>query len=419
MDQGTRFFVSFSSLDLPFVREIMAALDGQKIDDKKIDFWDYADIIQSIEAGQEIDARLIAEIDRCTHFIAVISPYSMDLQKGRFCRFETEYALKRSSAGGLRLIPVLIRTDNPIRLVYPYDAFNNVFRQELDSTPESIVRFTIKVCQVLDIPYVPPEEAHPNMPFWKLFREEVRNLAYSNREHVDLIRILGEFNEYYKKNELNRAYFLISFFLQSCAYKAPSYQPFYPRIVKAVCETELGMFREAMATYQEAAGIDPGNQDVIGGMGTVFYKLGQYREAEGCFEKIILDTGQKNIRNARINLILTRLAMGRRLSEEESTFLFMLDLSEYADDLKTNILNGRGVNLLAGGDLILLELLCRKIHDDGLHDTITFRLWQLSFQNRGMIAEAREVILLALQEAETNPRLDKKMLREFLKDIKE
>ena len=82
MKNPTRFFISFSSCDLKYVREIMAALKGQELD-----FWDYSNIIESIEIAEQIDDRLIKEIEACTHMILVISTNSMNHDIGRFCRF--------------------------------------------------------------------------------------------------------------------------------------------------------------------------------------------------------------------------------------------------------------------------------------------------------------------------------------------
>ena len=409
MDRGTRFFVSFSSRDLKYVREIMAALEGQHLQ-----VWNYSDIIQSIELGENINDRLISEMDACTDMVVVISKNSMDSQIGRFCRFEMEYVRNRISQNAPQLIPVLIDSHDKVKLEPPYDVFEKDFCQELDETPESIVRFTVKVCKLIDKLYIPPIEAHPSLPFWKLFRKEVEDMAHSNKEHVDLMMILGEFNEYYKKAEMPWAHFLISYFIMSCAYKVRSYNSFYPRIVKAVCETELGMYSEAMKSYEEAKNIHPENQDVIGGIGTVFFKTGQYQKAADSFEQIINNTNNEDVTNAKINLIITNLAMGKEISGSEAGFLSHLDISGYSSDLKTAILNARGIYFRVKKDYASLEKLCREIMSAGLHDTVTVQLLQLSYLNRGMTKDAEEVIRIAIKEADVNPGLDKTVLTNYL-----
>ncbi len=410
MENPIRFFINFSSSDLGNSREIMAALKGQDLD-----FWDYSDIIQSIEIAEHIDAHLIKEIDACTHMILVISKSSLNTDIGRFCRFEFEYARKRKSQIAIQFIPVLLFKRGTIKFITPYDVFENDFYHELDNTPESIVSFTIKICQKIGKVYIPPIEAHPNLPFWKFFREEVEEMAHSNKKHVDIMMILGKFNEHYKRSNIEQALKEISFFLQSCAYYIPGYRLFYPCIVKAVCETELKMYDAAMISYEEAKAIHPENQDVVGGIGTVFFKVGQYDKAKECFEQIIHYPKNKNVTNAMINLIITKLAMEEAISAKDVEFLFHVDISGYSKDLQTTILNARGIHLRVQKDYPALEKLCWEIKRADLHDTITIRLQQLSYLNREM-DDGKEVIRSAIKEADHNPRLDKSALINYLKD---
>jgi hypothetical protein len=101
MVRSPRFFVSFSSEDRKYVREIMAALKGQELD-----VWDYSDIVESIELGEIIFDRLIKEIDQCTYMIVVLSSNSLHPEKGRFCRMEIEHGFKLHSSNNLMLLPV-------------------------------------------------------------------------------------------------------------------------------------------------------------------------------------------------------------------------------------------------------------------------------------------------------------------------
>jgi tetratricopeptide (TPR) repeat protein len=418
MEHPIRFFVSFSSHDLKYVREIMAALKGQNIN-----FWDYSDIIQSIEAGKSIDERLIKEIDICTHIIVVISQNSTDSKKGRFCRFELEYAQKRSGPHDLQIIPVLIDSINLHKLKSPYNTFENAFYLKLNETPEAIVNFTVKICHLIGKDYIPPIIAHPNLPFWKLFRKEIEEMDHSNSDHVAIMIILGEFNEHYhnaqkltleeRKVKMQRVLFLITYFLMTCEYNVTKYKPFYPWIVKAVCETDLGLIDEAMKSYEKAKTIHPKNQDVIGGIGTLFFKTRQYQKAAECFEEIIRIFPKEETTNAQINLIITKQSMEVQLTSDEEKFLFNVSIEPYSDDLKTAILNARAVQYRIKRDYASLENSCKAIIEKNLHDNITIRLLQLSYLNRGMNHEAKQVIIKALKESEKNTRLNKSILQKF------
>lgn len=431
MEKTMRFFVSFSSRDLKYVREIMAALKGQKID-----FWDYSAIAESIEAGNKIDLRLRREIDACTHMIVVISKNSMNVDIGRFCRFELEYALN-NIAKAPYFIPVIVEScdeknlngmigktlnrfisyaskpQQKLILKPPYDIFENDLHLELDESPESIVKFTVKICQTIDRVYIPPIEAHANLPFWKLFRKEVEELAHSNNVHVEVMMILGEFNEFYKKAEMRLALKKISFFIDTCDNRVPDYKPFYPLIVKAVCETELKMYDEAMKSYEKAKSIHLKNQDVIGGIGTLYFKTNEFRKAADFFEQIIKTNTNEDVTNARINLIITRQNMGTLITPEEERFLFNVNTDLYPDDLKTAILNAQAVQHRLKKDYKALEYHCKAIIGKDLHDTITIRLLQISYINRGMRLAAKHLITDAMKEAEHNKRLDKDALKTY------
>jgi tetratricopeptide (TPR) repeat protein len=411
MAVSNRFFVSFSSHDLKYVREIMAALKGQGLD-----FWDYSDIAESIELSEIIQERLIREIDQCTHIIAVLSSNSLDPAIGRFCRIEIEYAFKRCVSGNLTLLPVIIGKRDELKFDGIYKEFEQSLSQDFELTPESIVQLSAKICKAIGKQYLPPIIAHPNLPFREYFRKEIAGIDHSIKNHIDLMIILGEFNEYYRQESQNihRALFLITYFIMSCEYRMMDYRPFYPWIVKAVCETELEMYDEAMLSYVKAQVIHPENQDVKGGMGTIYFRTGQYLKAADCFEQIIRNNSTENISNARINLIITKQAMGVTVGPEEERFLFDVNIETYADDLKTQILNAQAIQFKIKKDYLALEMHCRAVIGKDLHDTITIRLLQGSFISRGMVDSAKQVIRRAIEEAEYNPRLKKDILMTFL-----
>jgi len=59
--------------------------------------------------------------------------------------------------------------------------------------------FAFKVCQTIGKVYIPPIVANARLPFWKLFRKEVMEMAHSNKVHTDVMMTLGGFSEFYRR----------------------------------------------------------------------------------------------------------------------------------------------------------------------------------------------------------------------------
>ena len=171
-----KVFISFSSKDLGYVREIMSAFRSQNID-----FWDYSDMIHEIERGTSIPDRLRAEIDACDYFLPLISSNSVDPDVGRYTYAEVEHALRTGMAGNGKIIPIVLSAIRPGKLLGPYAALEDICREEMDpDNVRSFLHSIARICHSLGVVYTPVIEAHPRLPFWKLFREEVVTFAHSN-----------------------------------------------------------------------------------------------------------------------------------------------------------------------------------------------------------------------------------------------
>jgi len=390
----------------------MAALAGQGIG-----FWDYSDLDQSISPGEEIRKRLFQEIDRAMYMVVLISNSSLDPLRGSWCLQEMEHAIASGLDQEGRFIPVLLVPKKDLHYPFPGSHLNEKLHFHFLNTPESVVEFTILICRKLNKNYLPPVEAHPNLPFWKLFREEVMGLAHSNNYHLELMKTLGEFNEYYKKYAIEKSFDLISYFLITCKIKIPDYQPYYPLLVRAVCETELELLDQALETYCEAERIHPSDQDAIGGKGTVYFKMKLYHEALSCFERIIRDTHVTNKTNARINLIITKLSMEKTLSQEEEKFLFAVNDKDYAMDLKINVGNARSMVLKMHKDYQKLEDHCAGLIKEHLYDTITIKLYCIGLFNHGKKGEAQNLLIKAIDDSNQNQKLDKTELERYMHEL--
>lgn len=379
MENTPHLFISFSSQDLKYVREIMAALKQQDIS-----FWDYSDKIQSIELGEEISDRLFREIDKATFFIPVISKNYIDPEIGNWCKKEFDYAIRTDFSKKGRFLPVMILENEKLILPPEYAIYRNMLYFEFDSSPVAVVNLTIEICKLIPKDYLPPVVAHPHLPFWKQFRKEVHDFAYKNKEHTDLIEMLGLFNEFYHNSDHDRALSVIKLFIDTCKFRIKNYQPFYPLLVKAVCETEMEQYDKALDSYLTAEKIHPLDQDVIGGKGTVFFKMNQLNMALECFKKILDINEIRNKDNARINYIITKLALRKRPENDEKKFLFNIDLSKYSPDLQTHIHNAQGEVLRIEGDYSALEKHCCEAIEKSLHDSVTVILLLTALSSLGV-----------------------------------
>ncbi|MBN2103765.1 toll/interleukin-1 receptor domain-containing protein [bacterium] len=278
-------FISFSSKDLKYVRQLMASLQYQGIT-----FWDYSNDIEQIELGENLPDYLFKQIDNSKYFIPLISRDSVDKDSGRFTRLEVEYILKNAGQSSKNVIPLMIKNKCPRCLEGPFKSFENKIYLHMNfidekGYEEAIGRICEKVYERnIHKKYKPIIETHERMPFWKKFKEESFQFTHSNAAHVELMIILSLFNTKFQQEAWEEAYFLIRYFLDSCAYKIPESaggknRLFYPYIVKGVCEQILGDWDQAEQTFKQAGRIRRGHRYVHGGLGGVYSDRGDYEKA--------------------------------------------------------------------------------------------------------------------------------------------
>ncbi|MBK7381971.1 MAG: TIR domain-containing protein [Flavobacteriales bacterium] len=319
-----RCFVSFSSRDLPHVREVMTALAQQGIER-----WDYSDEIQHIEAGTVIGDRLRQEIDASDLIIAIVSSNSTDPAIGRFTHLELEYAIQQGKLDGDRIIP--IRLSDAPNTGWPGcygqlpDRLHLEFKLE---DPESYVRMSADICLRAKVTYVPPIVAHHRLPFWKEFRDEVRDMAHSNHQHVGMMMVLGKFNEYHRLGRHENAYLMIQHFLSLCRYNLPKAAVFYPWLVKAVCELHNGLQQEAEKSLGVAGAIRPNDRNILALHAVLCEQRGDLERALDFRERSLKHANPENKRDEKINLAKALLSLGRALPRDLATFLHAVDVAD-------------------------------------------------------------------------------------------
>jgi hypothetical protein len=329
-NNAIRFFISFSSRDIPIVREIMAGIASQNIN-----FWDYSDELQQINLTEEIKTRLMVEIDKCDYFVSIVSESSTSEKLGHFTRFEVDYALgkKKMHLAG-RVIVIELEGVNKFHYTGPYEPLTDylhhdfIWNQYKYQSILSYVKLVRSICQVIGIQYFPQISPHPRLPFWEEFRDEVIRFTHSNYSHVNLIGALGEFNEFFKNGEYVNALNAVNYFITSCKYLIPGYDLVFPWIVKAVTQQELNLHTQAALSYQEALKTDKNNPTALGGVGMAHLLTGSYNEAAGYFNDAYKNsTGIQQI-NERLNFIMAKASAGKRLDTDEKEFVRDLNIEE-------------------------------------------------------------------------------------------
>ncbi len=393
-----KLFISFSSKDLQYVREIMSGLKSQHID-----FWDYSDEIQSIEAGEKIPDRLIKEIKTCDFFLPLISKNSLDPEIGKFTRLEIEYAIKLGLLENKTIIPITLLTGTQFHHKYngPYTELEYILHESFElNNISSYVKLLTRICARLNQTYIPQIEAHPRLPFWKLFRDEVMKMVYSNHTHVELLTILGEFNEYFKKSNWEKAHFLISHFISSCQYRIPNYK----------------IFDDALNSYLRADKIKTKDENVFGGIGSIYMKKRDYVRAEEYFKKSLEYCPANQNQDERINHIVSLIELGKEISKHDKDFIFNFNISTITGLELTNIYNIQmALNYRSENFSRIVELF-KEMKNKNIQNTTSIVYYHLCQKALLDLKEAENVLLSAIISDE-DIKYDKFLLYQYLSDF--
>ncbi|MBN1927642.1 MAG: TIR domain-containing protein [Prolixibacteraceae bacterium] len=409
-----RFFISFSSRDLPAVRELMSGFRSQNID-----FWDYSDEIQSIEAGQSIPERLLKEIKNADYFVPIISTNSIDPEIGKFTHLEVSYALKLGFEKKGKIIPIELQRkgDRQIQYQGEYEKLHDLKHENFElQNVTTYIEVLQAVSNRVKIPFIPFVVALPRLPFWQKFRDEVMTLFHSNSTHVQLMTVLAKFNQYFKDKNYEVSLKEIRFFTASIYYHLPEEKVVYPFIVKAVNELELGLIEEAEASFQEALNHDPHNADALGGMGMINNYLGSYEKAAEYFEKAsIHSTDPDQARNERVNRI-TAILSGRltqQFTPEEQAFISNINLANLKEDEKAFTLKAKAAVYYHTSQFARAVELYQKLDAEGtLDETGSIAYYYLSVRMAGK--PNPQNILIKYIELGKNKNINKDILREYL-----
>ena len=362
-------FISFSSEDQSFVRELMAGLKLQNLD-----FWDYSNELEKLRVGSNLQDSLKEKILHCTYFIAVISQNSVDREIGKWTRLELDFALSLGfleGHDGRKIIPIVMKDNRPSKLIGSFEKLQDTIYLEITLKDDYNYHTSLDaVCKQLNCKYDPLDEAHPRLPFWKFFRDEVYYLSHAASSHIQLMVILGQFNQHFKHENWQQAYFLISYFISTCQYLISDIEIFYPLIVKAVCERHLNKLYAAEKSYLQADKVRPNNENVLGGLGGVYRQMGDLQRAKKMLERALIECPPGMNSDEKINLTIVLIELNEKIPAELISFFLNLNPQEYKQD-SFKILNTQGILYYLQKNFDRSDQIFKELENDGSADTAT------------------------------------------------
>ena len=412
MQHLPKLFISFSSKDITSIREFMTFLKTQRVD-----FWDYSNELEAIDAASDIFSRLVHEIETCDYFIPVISTYSVDPRVGKFTCYEVEHALKIGLLKKQKIIPIVINGEEPRNWTGIYAALENVCHIKLDIRDDrTFVNAMIKLCKAIDIEFVPFVEAHPRLPFLKFFQQEIRDLSHRISDHLLLSEITGVFSRHFKQEHWQYCLFLINYFLDTCRYHLPDYQCFYPHVVKAVCERQLGLFASAEKSYKQAMQVRESDENVYGGLAGVYQETGKLSLAKRYAEKALQVCPPNENTDEIFNYVSILLQLQENIPERYFNAVISLQPEKFKGDT-FRLLNLKGALYCISKQYDKAIDVFTMMEKQKICDTTT-----IGYHVNALLAlrkkkKALDLLSRALHWSQENTRIDEAKIMEYILNI--
>jgi tetratricopeptide (TPR) repeat protein len=412
MAKKPRVFVSFSSLDANRVRDIFGQLERQDVD-----VWDYSDESQAIRAGKILIREIRDKIDKSDYFIAIVSAHSVGIETCFYTRLEFEYAIERKYVEDGKMIPLILSPFEFRDLSAPFGTIKKMKYVKIDSADDrQIVQGISEICRVMNVRYNPLPEAHPRLPFWTLFREEVMRETHGNNAHARLMVILGEFNAAVRKEDWEKAYALISYFVHSCEYEMPAYKLYYPWIVKGVCEQKLNLADEAFESYGKATKNFPDLPMGYGGMGSVSFIKQDYEKSKEYYKQAMDRARYGDDNDERLNYAIALLMLGEGLPHDLADFLLNFDDAKLPVDERLRVVKAKVLYFFNMKEYDKACGLIKVCRGTGFTDTALLVYHHLCLLNLGLCEQARKVLEAALCGNGFEKQFDKKLIYYRLAD---
>jgi tetratricopeptide (TPR) repeat protein len=391
MPRPPRIFISFSSLDREFVRKLFYSLKSQQLD-----VWDYSQAGSEITPGARLSEALAQQIDLSDYFIAVLSANSTNEETGRYTRHEVQHAVEAGLLRKGKVLPLVLAGDPPRTWEGVYQQLRDIMHLRVDPEDRRAYEEMIaRLCCRFGWRYVAPFVGDPRLPFARRFEDEVRRLPLPIALFNELMVLIKEFGHKFAAGDWLEADALISYFLMVCGYKALEPPPYYPRIIKGVCELQLGRFVEAEASFLEASRHPAADENSYGGLGQVYLRQRRFPQALAAFEKAREICPEGLDLEARFNILATQIEMGEPAGDEQ--FLDRFNMNELLPDDRLRLINLRGVLYFRKGRYQAAVDVFQSAYAQKLADATTAAYLAMALRELGCPQEA---IRLLRTEAE-------------------
>ncbi len=406
-----RISLSFSSENRHAIREILAGFQSQNIK-----FWDYSNEKEAIEISANLKKQIRMEIDTCQYFIAITTQDSVDEQLGRYTRMEVQYALETKGIKSGKIIPVVLSNHKPAQWLGPYEELESIHYIEMDpEDSRSLHDGLTKICESIGAEYNPLHDAHPRLPFWELFRKEVMEALHSNASHIKLMTILSEFNERFKDKNWKQSHDLISLFLALCQYDINDYEPFYPWLVKSICELHQEKYSEAIESCHQAGKVNKNNVNYHGCLGQIYMYMKYNQEAKYHFKEALKICPDGENTDEKINYISILIQTGEDVSECFQNFVMCLYPLDFGNDYLT-IVNLQAIFLFKSGRFQEAALMLERLYRKDLGNIVSVSYLLNSLLRMGERRKALEIIKCIAFKKCNNEEVDQLLMVSYLID---
>ncbi len=301
---------------------------------------------------------------------------------------EVSYVLNQGWLTRNRVLPLVFLNNPPEEFSGIYSKFQNILYLETDpENNEDFEKSIAKICRYLDVPYYTPFLAHTRLPFTNRFQKEIKNWNLEIAIHEELMLIIDTFSKKYAAKDYITAEEIISYFLLTCKYRLPDFNPYYPRIVKGVCQIQVGKLSEAEETFLKATEHPNRDENCFGGLGQVYFRQKRYLEACNAYNKALEICPPDLNKEILFNKLGAQIQAGEELID--LSFLDQFDINNFDGREKLSFYNMKGIAFYQKGDYKAATRVFNKITSP---NTTTIIYYYLSLNKLGRYTESLHLL---------------------------